>query len=136
MKNSKFYISGESYGGKYLPAIANSIIRYNKNATSADKIPLFGVLIGNGFVDPLVQFTATKDFPLSNGQIQFDSLPEFDTIEQRWLTQNANNEIDAVDSCFKIPEFLTVMNGGMDIYDARYNIVFEIKNKIQNMTHN
>ena len=121
MKENRFYISGESYGGKYLPAIANSIIRYNKNATAQDKIPLYGVLIGNGFTDPMVQFLTTRFFPISNGHIQFDSLPELDTIEKKCQNLNGMKTNDAVDNCFKIPEFVTIMNGGMDVYDARYH---------------
>ena len=55
MKDREFYITGESYGGRYEPAFASAIIDYNSNATDEDRIPLKGVLIGNGFVDTLAQ---------------------------------------------------------------------------------
>ncbi len=44
LKGRKFYISGESYAGVYVPYIATYILE----DTSDDKIQLNGVLIGNG----------------------------------------------------------------------------------------
>lgn len=55
MKERALYITGESYGGKYIPSIADKINEFNLNAQSEeDKIPLKALIIGNGFVDPLV----------------------------------------------------------------------------------
>ena len=123
MKENKFFISGESYGGKYLPAIATAIIDYNKNASSSEnKIQLNGVLIGNGFTNPIPQFMTTRHFPLSLGHFQFDSLPELDTIEKRCLTLNGMHANYAYEYWFNISTFITSMNGGMNIYDARYSI--------------
>lgn len=45
-KTNKFYLSGESYAGIYVPTFADEIVRYNADAS--DKINLAGVLIGNG----------------------------------------------------------------------------------------
>lgn len=50
LKND-FYVAGESYGGKYGPALAYKIHEANKNASI--KINLKGVSIGNGFCDPV-----------------------------------------------------------------------------------
>lgn len=50
LKND-FYVAGESYGGKYGPALAYKIHEENKN--SKVKINLKGVSIGNGFCDPV-----------------------------------------------------------------------------------
>ena len=120
MKGNKFYISGESYGGKYLPAIATSIITFNKNATSSDKIPLNGVLIGNGYTDPITQELTDRQIAISLGYLQFDSLPEMDAVEHRCQTQNGIKTNSSFEYCFNLPDFVTAMNGGMNIYDARY----------------
>ena len=51
MKNKDFYISGESYGGIYVPMLAYNIIEYNKNKVESEKIKLKGILVGNGVTD-------------------------------------------------------------------------------------
>ncbi len=49
-----FYVAGESYAGKYVPFIAATIL--NTTVARGDyKIPLMGVLIGNGWVAPQFQ---------------------------------------------------------------------------------
>ncbi|XP_065202817.1 venom serine carboxypeptidase-like [Planococcus citri] len=50
LKND-FYVAGESYGGKYAPALAYRVHEENKNASV--KINLKGVSVGNGFCDPV-----------------------------------------------------------------------------------
>lgn len=50
LKNNKFYLSGESYAGKYIPAVAHVI--HKKNPSSKIFINLQGLIIGNGFSDP------------------------------------------------------------------------------------
>lgn len=49
----KLIIAGESYGGHYVPAWASRVLDYNEKNT--DKIPLSGVLIGNGCTNDTVQ---------------------------------------------------------------------------------
>lgn len=47
-----FFITGESYAGKYVPALGYAIHRNNPTAAAADRINLQGLFIGNGFTDP------------------------------------------------------------------------------------
>ena len=51
MKDKDFYISGESYGGIYVPILAYEIIECNKDLEETEKIKLKGILVGNGVVD-------------------------------------------------------------------------------------
>lgn len=95
MKNREFFISGESYGGKYEPAMASAIIDYNAKVADSDKIPLKGVLIGNGFVDAMVQRLSIRHLSLALGSIQFDSIPELDIMEQRCQTANGKKDINS-----------------------------------------
>ncbi|XP_060536561.1 venom serine carboxypeptidase-like [Cylas formicarius] len=53
LQQNDFYISGESYAGKYVPALARTIHQNNPSATL--KINLKGLLIGNGWTDPVNQ---------------------------------------------------------------------------------
>ena len=51
MKSKDFYISGESYGGIYVPTLAYKIIKYNEKLAESEKIKLKGILVGNGVAD-------------------------------------------------------------------------------------
>ncbi|KAJ2940208.1 hypothetical protein O0L34_g11775 [Tuta absoluta] len=54
LKNNEFYITGESYAGKYIPSLAMEIHRRNQN-TEEQKINLQGLALGNAFCDPINQ---------------------------------------------------------------------------------
>ncbi|CRK97539.1 CLUMA_CG010927, isoform A [Clunio marinus] len=53
LQNNKFYVTGESYAGKYVPAVSHTIHKNNGGAKL--KINLKGLAIGNGLSDPLHQ---------------------------------------------------------------------------------
>ncbi|CAH1107291.1 unnamed protein product [Psylliodes chrysocephalus] len=53
LQSNEFFIAGESYAGKYIPAVAYSILK--KNPSDEIKINLKGLAIGNGFTDPKYQ---------------------------------------------------------------------------------
>jgi cathepsin A (carboxypeptidase C) len=52
-KGREYFMSGESYGGRYLPVFASAILDGNKDlvAKGLDPVNLKGVLIGNGITD-------------------------------------------------------------------------------------
>lgn len=49
--NNGLYLSGESYGGHYVPMWAKEIIEYNKLECNTNKINLKGFLVGNPFIN-------------------------------------------------------------------------------------
>ena len=59
------YLAGESYAGQYIPYIADAIL-----STTTLPTRLKGLLIGNGWIDPLNQFPAYLDFALQAGVIK------------------------------------------------------------------
>lgn len=63
-----FFITGESYGGHYVPAIASRIVQGNLNG-EGHKIPLQAVAIGDGWVDPYYQYKSFPVFGYQNGLI-------------------------------------------------------------------
>nr|CAI5869720.1 unnamed protein product [Callosobruchus analis] len=53
LRKNDFFATGESYAGKYVPALAYTI--HKNNPTASKKINLRGIAIGNGYIDPLYQ---------------------------------------------------------------------------------
>ena len=48
--NSPLYITSESYGGHYMPTLADAIINYN-DATESNKLNFMGFAVGNPYTD-------------------------------------------------------------------------------------
>jgi len=65
-------LTGESYAGHYVPAIGHRIWKANKN-NEGHPINLQGLTIGNGWVDPLIQYGAYAEFALYNNLISQDA---------------------------------------------------------------
>ena len=61
-RNAPFYITGESYAGKYIPALGHRI-----HSDPAAKFNLTGVAIGDGFTDPVVMIQAYADYMHQTG---------------------------------------------------------------------
>ncbi|KAI3722055.1 hypothetical protein L2E82_33079 [Cichorium intybus] len=72
------YITGESYGGHYIPAFAARINQGNKNKDGIH-LNLKGFAIGNGLTEPGIQFKADVDFALLN---QLISKKDYNKINQ------------------------------------------------------
>ncbi|KAF1984927.1 putative serine carboxypeptidase [Aulographum hederae CBS 113979] len=69
------FFSTESYGGHYGPVFSNYILKQNAaNITGATHIDLAGVLIGNGWFDPLVQYESYYNFTVWPGNT-YDATP-------------------------------------------------------------
>ncbi|GAV76146.1 Peptidase_S10 domain-containing protein [Cephalotus follicularis] len=56
-KERPVYITGESYAGKYVPAIGYYILKRNPRLSVSERVNLRGVAIGNGLTDPVTQVT-------------------------------------------------------------------------------
>lgn len=68
-KDSDFFITGESYGGHYVPAVAHRVFSYNKHVPVEKRINFKGLAIGNGLTNPAIQYGAYADFGLQNNLI-------------------------------------------------------------------
>lgn len=75
LQDNGLFITGESYGGKYIPAIAYTI--YKNNPEADLKINLQGIAIGNGWSDPINQIAAYGDYLFELGFIDDISLEYF-----------------------------------------------------------
>jgi len=75
LQKNPFFVTGESYAGKYIPAIGYTI--YKKNPAAKLKINLQGLLIGDGLTDPETQVTEYGTYLYEIGFIDENTKNEF-----------------------------------------------------------
>ncbi|CAG9126297.1 unnamed protein product [Plutella xylostella] len=91
LQGNKFYVTGESYGGKYVPALAYTI--HKKNPTAKVKINLKGVAIGNGLSDPEHQLVYGK-YLYQLGLIDWNGAKQFQDYEAETVKFIQNKQFD------------------------------------------
>lgn len=109
LQQNKFYVTGESYAGKYVPALAYTI--HKRNPSAKVKINLKGIAIGNGLSDPEHQLVYGK-YLNQIGLIDFNQAKVFEEYEKKtinFIKQKKFN--DAFES------FDTLLNG--DLIDGK-----------------
>jgi len=65
MQGKDFYITGESYAGHYIPAVAHYFMTHSEDL----KINFKGIAIGNGWVDPYHQYPEYAEYAYDNNLI-------------------------------------------------------------------
>lgn len=114
------YITGESYGGHYVPAIGAFIHRQNQNLPPHEiRIPLGGVAIGDGWVDPVNMVNAYPDLMFNTGLID---------VNQKKIIQGM---------CQQTTNYIKAgqMMEAFDVWDKMLNgDVFPYPNLFHNMT--
>jgi len=92
-----FYVTGESYAGKYVPAISHKIHTMNKQG-SLPKIPLKGLAIGDGLCDPMHQWEY-GDYAYQTGLVSAwdrDILHNMSATAKKYLSEGETSLFDAV----------------------------------------
>lgn len=87
-----FHIAGESYGGHYVPQFALEILK-NEDRT----FNLTSVLIGNGMIDTLTQYSYYE--PMGCGQGGVDSVFDEETCES--MNRSIPTCLSMIESCYK-----------------------------------
>merc|ERR1712000_760142 len=68
LADNDFYVTGESYAGKYVPSLGYKI--YNMNQNSSNQfVKLAGISIGDGMMDPLTQTQGYADMMYQLGMM-------------------------------------------------------------------
>ncbi|CAH1183826.1 unnamed protein product [Phaedon cochleariae] len=91
IQKNEFYVAGESYAGKYVPAISYTILKSNPGAKL--KINLQGLSIGNGLCDPEHQFQY-GNYLYQLGLIDSNVQKIFQDQEQQAVTYIKNKQFD------------------------------------------
>ncbi|KAK2370896.1 serine carboxypeptidase [Trifolium repens] len=120
-----FYITGESYAGHYIPALASRVHQGNK-ANDGIHINLKGFAIGNGLTNPEIQYSAYTDYALDNGLInknEYDDLNKLIPPCQKAIEDCDTEGGDACRTskinCSKIFDRIMDISGHINYYDIR-----------------
>jgi len=114
-----FYVTGESYGGHYVPAISAFIQRENHD-TGYPKINLKGLAIGNGWIDPLIQAGSYGPFAWANGLITSDELQDVQQAYAQCESDINNGDYsDAFWDCTEVFDTVLEYAGNINYYDIR-----------------
>lgn len=126
LTNNDFYIFGESYGGHFVPAVANFI--HTKNRSGNSQINLKGIGIGNGLTDPVHQYNMYPKFAHENGYNQLVGDFAYKVMETSMkpclkLIAECENGFKsmcvlAMEAC-NIVAMLPIQIQGLNVYDVR-----------------
>ncbi|KAI8140338.1 Alpha/Beta hydrolase protein [Fennellomyces sp. T-0311] len=110
--DNPFHISGESYGGHYLPALASEIINKNKVAEAEGllHIPFESMLIGNGWTEPRTQFKHYESFSCATDS-QYK--PIFEESECQKMRDAYPRCKLLMDACYRLPSAVTCVPANM-----------------------
>uniref|UniRef100_A0A0K8SQH3 Carboxypeptidase n=1 Tax=Lygus hesperus TaxID=30085 RepID=A0A0K8SQH3_LYGHE len=111
-QQNDFFVTGESYAGKYVPAVAYTIHINNPNAVQ--KINLKGVAIGDGLVDP-VNMLLYGQYLFQHGLIDSQALAAFESAQNTIMSNiQAGNFTEA------FLNFDKLLNGDLTPYHTLF----------------
>ncbi|XP_059627019.1 serine carboxypeptidase-like [Cornus florida] len=120
-----FYITGESYAGHYIPALAARVHQGNKGKEGIH-INLKGFAIGNGLTDPAIQYKAYTDYAMdmklinqSDYNLISKSIPPCEQAIKLCGTDGEDSCISAFFVCNNIFNSIMEVASGKNYYDVR-----------------
>lgn len=105
--NHKLFIAGESYAGKYIPEVA--LLIQQKNAAHQSNIPLTGIILGDAWVNPLLQQSQDANYAYSHGLIGLTEKKQVEGLYKncaRAINESAVTSKYANRVCGKIGDFI------------------------------
>ncbi|XP_057785614.1 serine carboxypeptidase-like 50 [Salvia miltiorrhiza] len=119
-KTRPIYLTGESYAGKYLPALGYYILKKNAILPRGERLNLAGVAIGNGLTDPEIQ---VQDHAITAFHFGLINEKQAALLEKKQLQTVAliknRKWSDAADSRADVLATLTNMTGLATLYNVR-----------------
>lgn len=109
LKKNKFFITGESYGGHYVPAISALLVQKEQSKAQSNVPKLSGIAIGDGWIDPVNMIPAYPDLMFNFG---LASIRDKQTITA-YCTKTVN-QINAGDYLGAFATWDEMLNG--DVY--------------------
>jgi len=114
------YITGESYGGKYIPNIAKIIKDKNQSLPDNEKINLKGVAIGDGWMYPQLQTQLQIEFGYEMGFVDALQKNKAEILYQEYRdAMDKKNMTAAFNLGNNVSNMVLNCGGNPDIYDVR-----------------
>jgi pimeloyl-ACP methyl ester carboxylesterase len=116
-----FFITGESYGGHYIPAFASRILDENANASSNHNlvVPLSGIAVGDGLTDPCSQVLTGPRAAYDFGIVDMKTYARAEAYAVKAAAEcSRGNFSGAVDYRSKM-EDAVIAASGINPYDVR-----------------
>lgn len=119
-KDRAIYITGESYAGKYVPAIGYRILKKNALLPDPSKVNLVGVVIGNGLTDPISQVATHAANAYYFGLINDKQKSKLELLQQKAISLAKNgNWSEATNARSKVLNTLQKMTEMPTLYNIR-----------------
>ncbi|ORZ17548.1 Alpha/Beta hydrolase protein [Lobosporangium transversale] len=130
VQNKDLYLTGESYAGKYIPALAYGIMESNKDR-SKDKrnrdskckqilFPLKGIALGNSLTDPISQVQVHADHAYYMGLITKKQADKMRSLQdQSVLAAKQGRFLDSNQHRLHVFDLFRNATGGLNMYDIR-----------------
>jgi len=115
LRPNELYVTGESYGGKYVPACAYTVHVRNQAMPPADRINLKGIAIGDGAMDPPAQFQGFGDLLWHLGMADEAEREQFRAYEAKM-----QESLKAGDTVAAFETFDEMLNGDFFPYPTYY----------------
>lgn len=114
LRANDFYVTGESYAGKYVPSCAYEIHEQNKKHTNGF-INLKGIAIGDGAFDPSHQFYNFGELLFYLGMADQAEREQYEIYENKWKIHMDSGDYQ---SAFEV--FDEMLNGDFYPYPTYY----------------
>ncbi|XP_043283796.1 venom serine carboxypeptidase-like [Venturia canescens] len=123
LRSNDFFVTGESYAGKFVPAATYAIHLYNGDAEKEKKINLKGMAIANGYTDPVNQLIY-GDYLYEIGLIDANGRKQFLELEKQGRDLILQHQhAAAYDVVAKLVEGEGSLFKNLTGYNAAFNIL-------------
>ncbi|KAL0479222.1 serine carboxypeptidase-like protein [Acrasis kona] len=112
-----FYLAGESYAGKFIPSLAERIVKTKHFGT---KGRLAGLILGDALVDPIIQRTIKTDHAYWNGLMSLAQRNQLTALQNkcvRHIQLGGTNQLDG--PCDELKSVMLLYSGIINVYDLR-----------------
>ncbi|MFD9061803.1 hypothetical protein ACFVZ3_09810 [Kitasatospora purpeofusca] len=125
-RNCPLYVCGESYAGKYVPAIARKIDEQN-GRNAGTHLELKGIAVGNGWIKPELSVQVMIDYAYASGFLGLgqkslleDAYGTFkDVLEEGEKNHDPEKLKQATDLGNGVVDAVLAYGGDFDVYDVR-----------------